>query len=76
MATTSVDTKMDTSDFVLVIDGFGVKNVGEQHAERLITCIKKYYPVSVDWARNGELYCAVILNYNYKQKNYTLSTPV
>ena len=37
----------------LVVDDFGVKYVGKQHAEHLVTCIRKYYPVSVDW--NGGL---------------------
>ena len=57
-------------DFYLVVDDFGVKSVGEKHAENLITCIEKYYPVSVDWT--GELYCGVILDWDYKHKHVTL----
>ena len=54
----------------MVVDDFGVKSVGEKHAENLITCIEKYYPVSVDWT--GELYCGVILDWDYKHKHVTL----
>ena len=53
-------------NFSLVVDSFGVKYVGKQHGEHLVTCIQKYYPVSVDWS--GELYCGVSLDWDYKQK--------
>ena len=50
---------------------FGVKYVGTQHAEHLIKCSKNVYPVSLEWT--GELYCVVILEWDYKQKHATLS---
>ena len=34
--------------FSLVVDDFGVKYIGKQHADHLIESIRKYYPVYVD----------------------------
>jgi hypothetical protein len=34
--------------FSLVVDDFGVKYVGREHAEHLIECIKKNYNISSD----------------------------
>jgi hypothetical protein len=35
--------------FSLVVDDFGVKYVGREHAEHLMACIKKNYNISNDW---------------------------
>jgi hypothetical protein len=35
--------------FSLVVDDFGVKYVGREHAEHLMACIKKNYNISSDW---------------------------
>jgi hypothetical protein len=35
--------------FSLVVDDLGVKYVGREHAEHLMTCIKKNYNISSDW---------------------------
>jgi hypothetical protein len=35
--------------FSLVVDDFGVKYAGQEHAEHLLTCIKKNYNISSDW---------------------------
>jgi hypothetical protein len=40
--------------FSLVVDDFGVKYVGREHAEHLMECIKKNYNISSDW--NGSAY--------------------
>ena len=48
--------------FSLVVYDFGVKYVGNKHANHLIETIKKYYPLSVDWT--GGLYCGVTLKWN------------
>jgi hypothetical protein len=39
--------------FSLVLDDFGVKYVGREHAEHLMACIKKKYNISSDW--NGTI---------------------
>jgi hypothetical protein len=43
--------------FSLVVDDFGVKYVGREHAEHLMACIKKNYNISSNW--NGGAYCGL-----------------
>ena len=45
--------------FTLVVDDFGVKYVGKQHAEHLMSILKKHYDMEEDW--KGELYCGITL---------------
>jgi hypothetical protein len=45
--------------FSLVVDDFGVKYVGREHAENLMECIKKNYNISSDW--KGSAYCCLTL---------------
>jgi hypothetical protein len=45
--------------FSLVVDDFGVKYVGREHAEHLMECIKKNYNIYSDW--NGSAYCGFTL---------------
>ena len=35
--------------FALVVDDFGVKYVGEEHANHLISVLKEHYEIDVDW---------------------------
>ena len=51
--------------FALVVDDFGDKYIGKQHAYHLIESIIKYYPVDFDWA--GGLYFEIKLDWNYYQ---------
>jgi hypothetical protein len=60
--------------FSLVVDDFGVKYVGREHAEHLMACIKKNYNTSSDW--NGTAYCGLTLDWNYKDRTVDLSMPV
>jgi hypothetical protein len=50
--------------FSLVVDYFGVKYVGREHAEHLMACIRKNYNISSDW--NGGAYCGLKLDWDYK----------
>jgi hypothetical protein len=59
--------------FSLVVDDFGVKYVGREHAEHLMMCIKKNYNISSDW--NGTAYCGLTLDWNYKNRTVNLSMP-
>lgn len=46
--------------FFLVVDDFGIKHVGKEHAKHLILNIRQHYgSVVVDW--NGELYVGITL---------------
>jgi hypothetical protein len=67
--------KHDTGpiSFSLVVDYFGVKYVGREHAEHLMECIKKNYNISSDW--NGSAYCGLTLEWDYKNHTVDLSMP-
>jgi hypothetical protein len=45
--------------FTLVVDNFGRKYVGEEHARHLIDSIKTTYVLTKDWS--GNLYCSISL---------------
>ena len=46
--------------FLLVVDDFGVKYVGTEHAQHLINTLKKWYQLTVDW--KGQTYCGINLD--------------
>jgi hypothetical protein len=46
--------------FSFVVDDFGVKYVGREHAEHLMECIKKNYNISSNW--NGSAYYGLTLD--------------
>ena len=59
--------------FTLVVDDFGIKYVGDEHARHLIDTLAKYYTVETDWT--GGLYCGITLDWNYEQRYVDLSMP-
>jgi hypothetical protein len=59
--------------FSLVVDDFGVKYVGREHAEHLMKCIKKNYNISSDW--NGRANCGLTLDWEYTNRTVDLSIP-
>jgi hypothetical protein len=59
--------------FSLVVDDFGVKYVGREHAEHLMACIKNNYNISSNW--NGRAYCGLKLDWDYKNRTVDLSMP-
>ena len=59
--------------FTLVVDDFGVKYVGEQHAQDLIAAIKEECTVEVDWA--GGLYCGIKLAWDYERRFVDIAMP-
>jgi hypothetical protein len=60
--------------FTLVVDDFGVKYVGAEHAHHLIAALETDYTVSKDW--KGSLYCGITLNWDYANKHVDLSMPI
>ena len=53
--------------FGLVVDDFGIKYIGKEHADHLIRSLRKYYEsVSGDW--DGNLYCGITLEWNYTKR--------
>jgi hypothetical protein len=51
--------------FTLVVDDFGVKYVGKEHAAHLITVLQQHYETSIDWT--GSLYCGITLTWDYEK---------
>jgi hypothetical protein len=45
--------------FLLVVDDFGIKNIGRNNAEYLMASIKNKYDISSDWT--GSAYCGLDL---------------
>jgi hypothetical protein len=59
--------------FCLVVDDFGVKYVGKQHADHLLNAIRTKYQLTCDWT--GSLYCGVTLKWDYDKGTVDLSMP-
>ena len=59
--------------FTLVVDDFGIKYVGKEHIDHLLSAIKKEYTVEVDWT--GGLYCGIKLEWNYEKRYVDISMP-
>jgi hypothetical protein len=59
--------------FTLVVDDFGVKYVGREHAEHLIRVLKEHYTMSIDW--DGALYYGIQLDWNYNNRILDISMP-
>ena len=60
--------------FTLVVDDFGVKYVGEEHARHLEQAIKASgYRVKLDWT--GSKYIGITLDWDYDRRQVHLSMP-
>jgi hypothetical protein len=59
--------------FTLVVDDFGIKYVGKQHAQHLLDVLRQLYEVTTDWS--GTTYCGLTLNWNYKAGYVDISMP-
>ena len=59
--------------FTLVVDDFGIKYNGKEHADHLLTVLRGHYSVEVDW--NGALYCGITLKWNYTDRHVDISMP-
>ena len=53
--------------FSLIVDDFGIKYVGKEHARHLLASLKQYYgKVTTDW--KGKLYAGINLNWNDEER--------
>ena len=59
--------------FTLVVDDFGVKYVGKEHALHLAAALKENYEVTMDWS--GSLYVGIRLKWDYTNRTVTLHMP-
>ena len=60
--------------FCLVVDDFGVKYVGEEHANHLIDTLKQAgYQITTDW--EGTQFCGIRLTWDYENRTVDLDMP-
>jgi hypothetical protein len=59
--------------FSLVINNFGTKYAGREHAEHLLTCLRKQYTITRDWT--GSFYCGLSLHWDYVNHTVDISMP-
>ena len=59
--------------FTLVVDDFGVKYVGKEHANHLLKILHQHYNTTIDWT--GSLYCGITLKWNYRERHVDISMP-
>jgi hypothetical protein len=65
--------KMRPITFTLVVDDFGVKYFGKEHADHLLHALKQHYEVTEYW--EGKLYCGISLKWDYENRTVDLSMP-
>ena len=60
--------------FCLVVDDFGIKYIGKEHADHLIQCLRNHYKeIEIDWA--GKRFCGIQLKWDYTNRTCDLSMP-
>ena len=59
--------------FTLVVDDFGVKYVGKEHAQHLKNTLEENYTVTTEW--DGTRYIGITLDWDYKRRQVHLSMP-
>jgi hypothetical protein len=57
--------------FTLVVDNFGVKYVGKEHAQHLKNTLEQHYKLTCDWT--GTRYIGIILDWDYNKRQVHLS---
>ena len=59
--------------FTLVVDGFGIKYVGREHAEHLLSVIEADYECKAEC--DGGRYLGLTLDWDYEKREVHLSMP-
>ena len=52
--------------FTLVVDDFGIKYVGQEHADHLVSVLEDHYAVTVE--ENSERYLGLTLDWDYGKR--------
>ena len=59
--------------FTLVVDDFGVKHAGEEHAKHLLSIIQQNYKCKAEW--DGSRYLGLTLDWDYQKREVHVSMP-
>lgn len=59
--------------FTLIVDNFGIKYTGRQHAEHLLTTLRLLYPITVNWV--GDKYIGYTIKWDRINRRVHLSMP-
>jgi hypothetical protein len=59
--------------FTLVVDDFGIKYKGKEHADHLIAALSEIYTMTVDWT--GSKYLGIVIKYDKEKHQMELSMP-
>jgi hypothetical protein len=59
--------------FCLVVDDFGIKYVGKEHAQHLLDCLQEIYTVTTNWT--GTKFCGLTLTWDYDAATVQLAMP-
>lgn len=59
--------------FSLVVDDFGIKYKGKEHADHLISVLEELYEITTDWT--GCKYLGIVIDYDRKARTMRLSMP-
>jgi hypothetical protein len=59
--------------FTLVVDDFGVKYIGKEHAQHLKNALKEHYKLTCNWT--GKRYIGITLDWDYNKCHVHLSMP-
>ena len=59
--------------FTLVVDDFGVKYEGKEHADHLISAVRENYDLTTDW--EGTRYLGLTFDWDYDKREVHLSMP-
>ena len=59
--------------FTLVVNDFGVKYVGKEHADQLVRFLKEKYEISEDW--EGKKYIGLTFDWDYINRQVHVSMP-
>ena len=66
----TVETRIQTCNICTHRDDFGIKVVGDEHAQHIINTLQKYYTITVD--PKGELFCGIKLKWDYDKPKPTV----
>ena len=59
--------KWSPIQFLLIVDDFGIKYVGNQHALHLLKILDKNYEITADW--EGKKFVVIDLAWNYNEQH-------